>query len=75
MALFDGTTNIVKYYVEGKRVDLVEKSGLVVPHYIACDDEDNIYCVDEKSNKILTCDGNGDRIQIHEVELEENNHG
>ena len=75
VALFESTTNIVKYDAEGKRVDLVEKSGLVHPRCIACDDEDNIYCVDENSNKILTCDGNGDRIQIHEVELEENSIG
>ena len=69
VALREGTTNIVKYG-EGKRIDLVEKSGVVHPRCIACDDEDNIYCVDQDSNKILTCDGNGDRIQIHEVELE-----
>ena len=75
VALREGTTNIVKYDAEGKRVDLVEKSGLVCPRCIACDDEDNIYCIDRDSNKILTCDGNGDRIQIHEVELEENNDG
>ena len=75
LALRDGATNIIKYNAEGKRVDLVERSGLVAPRCIACDEEDNIYCVDEKSNKILTCDGNGDRIQIHEVELEKNNSG
>ena len=75
MALFGGTTNIVKYDAEGKRVDLVEKSGLVSSRCIACDDEDNIYCADEKSNKILTCDGNGDNLKIHEVELEKNSKG
>ena len=72
VALHDGTTDIVRYDAEGKRVDLVEKSGIVRPHYIACDDEDNIYCVDRDSNKILTCDGNGDKLKIHEVELEKN---
>ena len=75
VALKQGTTNIVKYDAEGKRVDLVEKSGLVTPRCIACDDEDNIYCVDEDSNKILTCDGNGDNLKIHEVELEKNCRG
>ena len=75
VALFESTTNIVKYDAEGKRVDLVEKSGLVHPRCIACDDEDNIYCIDEDSNKILTCDGNGDNLQIHEVELEKNSKG
>ena len=75
VALFGGTTNIVKYDAEGKRVDLVEKSGLVSSRCIACDDEDNIYCVDKDSNKILTCDGNGDNLKIHEVELEKNIRG
>ena len=75
VALCDGTTNIIKYDSEGKRVDLVEKSGLVKPRCIACDDEDNIYCGDVFSNKTLTCDGNGDNVKIHEVELEKNNSG
>ena len=68
-------TNIVKYDAEGKRVDLVEKSGLVLPRCIACDDEDNIYCVDRSSNKILTCDDNGDNLKIHKIELEPNSNG
>ena len=67
VAVYVSSTNIVKYDAEGKRVDLVEKSGLVHPRCIACDDEDNIYCVDQDSNKILTCDGNGDNLKIHEV--------
>ena len=75
VALFEGTTNIIKYDAKGKRVDLVEKSGLVNPCCIACDDEDNIYCVDEDSNKVLTCDGNGDNLKIHEVQLEKNCRG
>ena len=69
VALYEGSTNIVKYDAEGKRVDLVEKSGLVHPRCIACDDEDNIYCGDDSSNKILTCDSNGENIQIQEVKL------
>ena len=75
VALQRGTTNIVKYDAEGMRVDLVEKSGLVGPRCIACDDEDNIYCVDQNSNKILTFDGNGGNLQIHEVKLEKNSPG
>ena len=74
VALGSDATNIVKYDAEGKRVDLVKKSGLVHPRCIACDDEDIIYCGDD-GNKILTCDGNGDKLQIHEVELEKNNPG
>ena len=75
MALNGGTTNIIKFNAEGKRVDLVEKSDLVSPRCIACDDEDNIYCVDEDSNKILTCNGNGDKLKIHKVKLENNSPG
>ena len=75
VALFNSSTNIVKYDAEGKRVDLVEKSGLVHPRCIACDDEDNIYCVDGDSNKILTCDGNGDNVQLNSVALEKNSPG
>ena len=70
VALQGGATDIVKYDAEGKRVDLVMKSGLVNPRCIACDNEDNIYCVDQGSNKILTCDGNGGKLQIQEVKLE-----
>ena len=75
MALGERTTNIVKYDAEGKRVDLVENSGLVIPRCIACDDKDNIYCIDQDSNKILTCDGNGGNLKIHEVKLESNSSG
>ena len=75
VALNEGTTNIVKYDAEGKKIDLVKKSGLVTPRCIACDDEDNISCIDQDSNKILTCDCIGDNLQIHEVELEKNSIG
>ena len=75
VALRDCTTNIMKFDAGGKRVHLVEKSGLVAPHCIACVDEDNIYCIDEDSNKILTCDGNGENLKIHEVKLEKNING
>ena len=73
--VYDSSMNIVKYDAEGKRAYLVEKIDLVFPRCIACDDEDNIYCGDDSSNKILTCDGNGGKLKIHEVELEKNSHG
>ena len=78
VALSECPIDIVKYDAEGKRVDIVKKNSLVKPRCIACDDEDNIYCtdVDRGSNKILTCDNNGDdNLNIHEVELEKNSHG
>ena len=75
VSLCEGPTNIVKYDAEGKKVDLVEESGLVKPCGLACDDEDNIYCIDEDSNKILTCDGNGDNLKIHKVEFARKRNG
>ena len=35
---------------------------------VATDIEDNIYCVDWTSNKILRCDKNGGNVQVHEVQ-------
>ena len=75
VSLFKGNTNIIKFDTEGKRVDLVKDSSLVQPHCIACDDEDNIFCIDNFSSMILTCDDNGDNIIIHDVELEKDNPG
>ena len=75
VAVCDGTTDIIKFNAEGKRVDLVKKSGLVHPRCIACDDEGNIFCIDRDSNKILTCGSYGDKLQVHEVDLERNNFG
>ena len=34
---------------------------------IAVDDEDNIYCIEENSNRILRCDQNGENIKVQEV--------
>ena len=34
---------------------------------IAVDDEDNIYCIVETSNRILRCDRNGGNIQVQEI--------
>ena len=70
-----GTTDIVKYRTKERRAELIEISGLVIPCCIACDDEDNVYCIDRGSNKILTCESNGNNIQIYEVELEKNSSG
>ena len=75
VVLRKGTTNIVKFDTEGMRIDLVEKSGLDYPCGIACDEEDNIYCIDDNSNKILTCNDNGDKLKIHEVEWEDSSEG
>ena len=75
VTLRNGCIDIVKYIAEGKKVNLVENSGLVSPRCIRCDDADKIYCVDENSNMILTCNGNGGKLKIDEVELEEGSLG
>ena len=74
VAVCEGSTNIVKINAKGKRLDLVEKSSLVSPIGIACD-EDNIYCIDRDSDKILTCDSNGENVRIHSVAIEKNSPG
>ena len=73
VALCEGSTDIVKFNAKG-RLDLVKKSSLVSPLGIACD-EDNIYCIDRDSDKILTCDGNGGNVRIHSVALEKKSPG
>ncbi len=35
---------------------------------IATDSEDNIYCTDRQSNKIMKCDKNGGNVQVYEVQ-------
>ena len=62
--------NIIKFDANGQRHKLVMQNELKALRCIAVDDEDNIYCIDEKSNKILTCDKNGGNVQVHEVKLE-----
>ena len=34
---------------------------------VSTDDEDNIYCTDYHSNKVMKCDKNGGNVQVHEV--------
>jgi len=67
--------NIIKYDAEGKRVILVWKMDLVSPRCIACDNEDNIYCIDQDSNKIMTCERRGKNVRLHSVALEKNSTG
>ena len=62
--------SIIKFDVNGKREKLVTQNELKALRGIAVDDEDNIYCIDENSNKILTCDKNGRNVRVHQVKLE-----
>ena len=59
--------NIIKFNTEGKRRTLVEQDRLNVLRNIAVDDEDNIYCIDQNSNRILRCDRKDGNIQVQEV--------
>ena len=70
VTLYESLTHIVKFNAKGRILKSINNTGLVQPCCIACDDEDNIYCGDENSNKILICDSNGYERKIHEVKLE-----
>ena len=59
--------NIIKFNTEGNRRTLVEQNRVKDLSMIAVDDENNIYCIEENSNRILRCDQNGGNIQVQEV--------
>ena len=66
---------LVKFNTEGNRVVVIYNSGLNEPRFIACDDEDNIYCVDRKSAKILTCTSDGGNVRLRSLALEKKSPG
>ena len=61
--------NIVKLESKGETSVLVEYSDskLTKLESVSTDDEDNIYCTDEDTNKLLTCNKDGGNVQVHEV--------
>ena len=59
--------NIIKFDTEGNRRTLVQQGRVSNLRKIAVDGEDNIYCIEESSNRILRCDRNGRNIQVQEV--------
>ena len=64
-------SRLVKFDNNRKMHTLVNFSNNLFPgsyDAIAIDNEDNIYCVSLKSNKILWYDKNGGNIQVHEVQ-------
>ena len=67
VAQYEG--DIIKYDKDNQREVLVKYSQttLKVLRDITLDNEDNIYCIDEQSNKILKCNKNGSNILIKEV--------
>ena len=58
--------NIIKFDTEGNRRTLVKQDRMTSLRKIEVDDEDNIYCIDSGSNRILRCDRNGGNIQVQE---------
>ena len=63
--------DIIKFDKEGKRQSLVRKSQHSLNHLrgIDVDSDDNIYCTDDSSNRILKCDKNGGNIQVHQDKI------
>ena len=59
--------SIIKFNTEGNRRTLVEQNRVNTLGMIAVDGEDNIYCIDHGSNRIMRCNRNGLNIQVQEV--------
>ena len=61
--------DIVKLESKGKTSVLVKYSDskLTTLVNVSTDDEDNIYCTDYYSNKVMKCNKNGGNVQVHEV--------
>ena len=70
LAIEQSSGSIIKFDDNGKREKLITQNELKALQCIAVDDEDNIYCIDGDSNKILTCDKNGRNVRVHQVKLE-----
>ena len=66
---------LVKFNTEGKRAVIVNISDLTMPRCVACDGEDNVYCIDQMSAKILTCTSDGGNIRLRSLALEKNSPG
>ena len=58
--------DVIIFHKEGKRLRSVQhKLGRC--HGVAVDGEDNIYCIDLYSNKIMRCSRNGAHVKVHKV--------
>ena len=62
--------DIIKLDKEGKKHVIVQHSTSTLSHLsdVATDKEDNIYCTDIYTNKVLRCDKNGKNVRVHEVQ-------
>ena len=61
--------DIIKFDKEAKKTVLVKHlvSQLSSLACVAADGEDNIYCVDLQSTRILKCDKDGGNVQVHKI--------
>ena len=61
--------DIIKLESKGKTSVLLKHSDskLTQLQSVSTDDEDNIYCTDYGSNKVMKCNKNGGNVQVHEV--------
>ena len=62
--------DIIKLDKEGKKHVIVEHSATTLSRLsdVATDKEDNIYCTDLITNKVLRCDKNGRNVRVYEVQ-------
>ena len=58
--------DVILFDKEGKKLISV-KHKLGCCHGVAVDGEDNIYCIDFHSNKVMRCNRNGGRVKVHKV--------
>ena len=66
--------DIIKLDKEGKKHVTVNYSTTTLSSLsdVATDKEDNIYCTDWNTNKVLRCDKNGRNVRVYEVHQMEN---
>ena len=62
--------DIIKLDKEGKKHVIVKHSTTTLSKLsdVAADKEDNIYCTDWNTNKVLRCDKNGRHVRVFEVQ-------
>ena len=62
--------DIIKLDKEGKKHVIVKHSTTTLTEVsdVATDKEDNIYCTDWNTNKVLRCDKNGRNVRVYEVQ-------
>ena len=64
-----GTDGVYKLEKEGRKHILVtcSASGLSRIRAVSTDDEDNIYCTDRDTNKVMKCNKTGSNVQVYKV--------